>query len=111
MLKNILKNVCYFSFAGAGAAQRAEREARAAGATHEEKRFQVSWLDIIADIMDAINLIGNGHCFGSGSGFSQVSGFVSGIRIRIQEGQKLPTKIEKIEKFHVLKFWMFSFEG
>jgi hypothetical protein len=39
---NILKNVCYFSFAGAGAAQRAEREARTAGATHEEKCFQVS---------------------------------------------------------------------
>jgi hypothetical protein len=32
----------YFSFAGAGAAQRVEREARTAGATHEEKRFQVS---------------------------------------------------------------------
>jgi hypothetical protein len=26
-------------------------------------------------------------------------------------GQKIPTKIEKIEKFHVLKWWMFSFEG
>jgi hypothetical protein len=26
-------------------------------------------------------------------------------------GQKRPTKIEKIQKFHVLKCWMFSFEG
>jgi hypothetical protein len=24
---------------------------------------------------------------------------------------KLPTKIENVEKFHVLKCWMFSFEG
>jgi hypothetical protein len=26
-------------------------------------------------------------------------------------GQKLPKKIEKVKKFHVLKCWMFSFEG
>ncbi len=26
-------------------------------------------------------------------------------------GQKLPTKIEKVKKFQVLKCWMFSFEG
>jgi hypothetical protein len=26
-------------------------------------------------------------------------------------GQKLPTKVEKIKKFHVLKCWMFSFES
>jgi hypothetical protein len=26
-------------------------------------------------------------------------------------GQKLPTKIEKVQNFHVLKCWMFSFEG
>jgi hypothetical protein len=25
--------------------------------------------------------------------------------------QKLPTKIEEEKKFHVLKCWMFSFEG
>ncbi len=24
-------------------------------------------------------------------------------------GQKLPTKVEKIKKFHVLKYWMFFF--
>jgi len=26
-------------------------------------------------------------------------------------GQKLPTKMEKINKIHFLKCWMFSFEG
>jgi hypothetical protein len=26
-------------------------------------------------------------------------------------GQKLPIKIEKINKFHVLKCWMFSLDG
>jgi hypothetical protein len=26
-------------------------------------------------------------------------------------GQKLPTKIEKVKNFHVLKSWMFSFKG
>jgi hypothetical protein len=49
------------------------------------------------------------------SGLNQVSGSVSGsefgIRIRIQEGKNDPTKIETIEKFHVLRCWMFSFEG
>jgi hypothetical protein len=44
------------------------------------------------------------------------SGSVSGIRIRIRNpdpdpgGQKLPTKVEKIKIFHVLKCWMFSLE-
>ncbi len=41
------------------------------------------------------------------------------IRIRIQiadpdpdpGGQKLPTKIEKVQNFDVFKYWMFSFEG
>jgi hypothetical protein len=27
------------------------------------------------------------------------------------EGQKLLIKVEKIKKFHVLKYWMFFFEG
>jgi hypothetical protein len=32
--------------------------------------------------------------------------------IRIQEGKKLSTKIEKMKKFHVLRCWMmFSFES
>jgi hypothetical protein len=38
-----------------------------------------------------------------------------GIRIWIRnpdpERQKFPTKIKKVKKFHVLKWWMFSFEG
>jgi hypothetical protein len=53
------------------------------------------------------------QCFGSGSGFNQVSGSGSGfeIRIRIQEGKNDLQKKEKIKKFHVLKCWMFSFEG
>jgi hypothetical protein len=38
------------------------------------------------------------------SGFSSVSDPDPG-------GQKLPTKKEKIIKLHVLKCWMFSFEG
>jgi hypothetical protein len=38
----VLKMFFYFSFAGAGPAQRVEREAGTAGATYEEKRFQVS---------------------------------------------------------------------
>jgi len=33
------------------------------------------------------------------------------IRIPIQEGKNDPQKIEKMKKFHVLKCWMFSFEG
>jgi hypothetical protein len=33
------------------------------------------------------------------------------IRILIQEGKKTHKKVEKIEKFHVLKCWMFSFVG
>jgi hypothetical protein len=55
------------------------------------------------------------QCFGSG--FIQVSGSVSGFGIRIRNpdpdprGQKLPTKVEKIKKVHVLKCWMFSFES
>jgi hypothetical protein len=40
------------------------------------------------------------QCFGSGSGFDTDAG-----------GQKRPTKIVKSKKFHVLKCWMFSFEG
>jgi hypothetical protein len=52
------------------------------------------------------------QCFESGirirmgSGFYQVSGYVSGSR-----RQKLTNKGEKITKFHVLKCWVFSFEG
>jgi hypothetical protein len=47
---------------------------------------------------------------GSGSRFNGVPGSVSGFatRIRIQEGKNDPQKIEKIKKFHVLKFWMFT---
>ncbi len=55
------------------------------------------------------------------SGFNQDSGSgsVFGGRIRIRNpdpdtdpgGQKRPTKVEKIKKFHVLKSWMFSFEN
>jgi hypothetical protein len=55
------------------------------------------------------------QCFGSRSGFNEVSGFGSGlkIRIRIQEGKNDPqaTKVEKIKTLHVFKYWMFSFEG
>jgi hypothetical protein len=31
--------------------------------------------------------------------------------IRILEGKNDPEKYEKVYKFHVLKCWMFSFEG
>jgi hypothetical protein len=30
---------------------------------------------------------------------------------RIQEGKNDPEKYKKVKKFHVLKCWMFSFEG
>jgi hypothetical protein len=33
------------------------------------------------------------------------------FRIRIQKGKKDPQKLKKIKTFHVLKCWMFSFEG
>jgi hypothetical protein len=49
---------------------------------------------------------------------SMVSCSWFGIRIRIRnpdtdpEGQILPTKLDKkVNKFHFLKHWMFSFEG
>jgi hypothetical protein len=35
----------------------------------------------------------------------------SGQWIRIQEGKNDQQKIEKNKEFHVLKCWMFSFEG
>jgi hypothetical protein len=47
-----------------------------------------------------------------GSGYPQ-----SWIRIRIHNpdpdpgGQKDPQKFKKVYKFHMLKYWMFSFEG
>ncbi len=58
------------------------------------------------------------QCFGSGSGLDpdsirsvdpdpdtySESGSGEG-------GQKLPRKVEKIKKFHVLKCWFFSFES
>ncbi len=58
--------------------------------------------------------------FGSGSG--SVSGWIRinlscWIRIRIQiadpdpGGQKWPQKKKKVQNFHLLKCWMFSFEG
>ncbi len=34
-----------------------------------------------------------------------------GMQIRIQKRLKLPTKLEKVKKFHALKCWMFSFDG
>ena len=37
--------------------------------------------------------------------------FGFGIRIRIQEGKNYHESRKKIQKFHVLKYWMFSFEG
>jgi hypothetical protein len=50
------------------------------------------------------------HCFGSGSVLDPDS-----IRSVDPDpdpgGQKLPTKIEKMKKFHVEKCWMFFFEG
>jgi hypothetical protein len=47
-----------------------------------------------------------------GSVSDPVSGSVSVIRIRIQEGKKdPPIKIEKIKNSYVLKCWMFSFGG
>ncbi len=46
-----------------------------------------------------------------GSGVNQVSKFVFGIRIRIQEGKNFPQKQKKIKNFHVFKCWTFSFEG
>jgi hypothetical protein len=49
------------------------------------------------------------QCFGSG--FNQVSGPVSGFRIRIREGKMTDKNREKLKKFHVLKCWMFSLEG
>jgi hypothetical protein len=33
------------------------------------------------------------------------------VWVRIQEGNNDPQKLRKEEKFHVLKCWMFSFEG
>jgi hypothetical protein len=33
------------------------------------------------------------------------------IRIRIQESKNYPQKYKKVNKFHFLKSWMFSFEG
>jgi hypothetical protein len=33
------------------------------------------------------------------------------IRIRIKEGKNDPQKQKKVEKFHVFKCWMFSFQG
>jgi hypothetical protein len=33
------------------------------------------------------------------------------FRIRIQEGKNGPQKYKKVEKFHALKCWIFSFEG
>ncbi len=44
--------------------------------------------------------------FGYGSGFNQVKDPDPD-----PGGQKGPTKIEKSKKFHVLKCWMFTFEG
>jgi len=50
--------------------------------------------------------------FGSGSKVSG-SGSVPYIRNPVSDpgGQKLPIKVEKIKKFHVLKCWMFSVES
>ncbi len=51
-------------------------------------------------------------CFGSGAGsgldqdFNQVSGSGSGSR-----RAKMIKKMGKIKKFHILKSWMFYFEG
>jgi hypothetical protein len=60
------------------------------------------------------------HSFTSFQGFGSVSGSGSAwirinlscwIRIRIQEGQNDPKKWKKGQNFHLLKCWMFSFEG
>jgi hypothetical protein len=55
--------------------------------------------------------------FGSGSRSALIrvagsgSAFKLRIRIRIQEGKNDPQKYKKVQNFHVLKCWMFSFEG
>jgi hypothetical protein len=55
------------------------------------------------------------QCCGSGFGFNGVPESVSGTLICNPDpdprGKKLPTDIEKVNKFHFLKCWMFSFES
>jgi hypothetical protein len=45
---------------------------------------------------------------GSGSGIRKNAGSVSGSALN-QCGSKNPAKIEKVNKLHFLKYWMFSF--
>ncbi len=45
------------------------------------------------------------RCFESGSALTLV------VADSDPRGQKWLAKIEKVDKFHVLKCWMFSFEG
>ena len=50
--------------------------------------------------------------FGSGSGSAWIRVNLScWIRIRIQEGKNDQKRKKKVQNFHVLKCWMFSFEG
>ncbi len=61
-----------------------------------------------ARISPLCSVTGSSVC---GSGFYQVSGSGFRIRIRIQEGKNYPQKKKIVKKVHVLKCWMFSFEG
>ena len=61
---------------------------------------------------------GSGSVSGSGSAWIRINlscwiriAYKLRIRIRVQEGKNDPKKYKKGQNFHLLKCWMFSFEG